>query len=266
MLSLMKRMPTCWTASFQSHAEPPLSDSLESNAEYVESCPNLLCVPQEIAQLIKGLNISKASGSDGISACMLKATSDSIAPSLSNLFNLSISKGHFPEQWKVARMVPIPKSATKHSPSGYRPISLLSLLSKLLEKPYHQIITDHLAEHHPLSDAQWGFQKGKSTLTALYNYTLCCSWLVSIPWSQSRNMLCIFFDFQKAFDMVPRHRRLMENLKQLHFHSLTVTWLCSYLTKCHQSTVVNEATHIPFLSSLEFPKDLFWAHNFCLHT
>ena len=78
-------------------------------------------------------------GPDGISARMLKATSESIAPSLTNLFNLSIAKGHFPKLWKAARVVPIPKSTTKHSPSGYRPISLLSILSKLLEKHFHSL-------------------------------------------------------------------------------------------------------------------------------
>ncbi len=67
--------------------------------------------------------------------------------------------------------MPIPKSATKKSPSGYRPISLLSIPSKLLEKHFHLLVNDHLAEHHPLSDSQWGFQKGKSTLTTLLSVT-----------------------------------------------------------------------------------------------
>ena len=224
----------CWN-----HSEPPLTDLLESN--YEETCPDhLFCTTQEIVQLIKGLDLSKANGPDRISARMLKGTCESIAPSLTNLFNLSIAKGHFPKLWKEARVVPIPKSTTKHSPSGYRPISLLSILSKLLEKHFHSLITDHLNQHHPLSDAQWGFQKGKSTLTALLSATH--DWLTQLD--QNKEICCVFFDFQKAFDTVS-HRRLMEKLKQLNLHPLIVNWLRSYLTKRQQSVVVNGTSSHP---------------------
>ena len=224
----------CWN-----HSEPPLTDLLESN--YEETCPDhLFCTTQEIVQLIKGLDVSKANGPDRISAHMLKGTCESIAPSLTNLFNLSIAKGHFPKLWKEARVVPIPKSTTKHSPSGYRPISLLSILSKLLEKHFHSLITDHLNQHHPLSDAQWGFQKGKSTLTALLSGTH--DWLTQLD--QNKEICCVFFDFQKAFDTVS-HRRLMEKLKQLNLHPLIVNWLRSYLTKRQQSVVVNGTSSYP---------------------
>ena len=85
--------------------------------------------------------------------------------------------------------MPIPKSTSKHSPSGYNPISLLSLLSKLLEKHFHLLITDHLSEHHSLLDAQWGFQKGKSTLTALLSATH--DWVKHLD-QNKENMLYIF--------------------------------------------------------------------------
>ena len=58
-----------------------------------------------------------------------------------------------------------------YNSSGYRPISLLSDVSKLLEKLIQSRISEHLAEHAPISDAQWGFQKGKSTVTALLSTT-----------------------------------------------------------------------------------------------
>ena len=137
----------CWN-----YSEHPLTDPLER--DYVEgdaTCPDhLLCTRHEIEQLLKGLDVLKANGSDGISAHMLRATSESIAPSLTSLFNLSITKSHFPKLWKSARVVLIPKSTSKHSSPGYRSISLLSILSKLLEKHFHLLITDHLSEHHPL--------------------------------------------------------------------------------------------------------------------
>ena len=234
----------CWN-----HAEPPLTDPPDIDcAECDEICPDhLLCVTEELVHLINGLDVSKANGPDGISVRMLKATADSIAPSLTNLFNLSISNGQFPKTWKEARIALIPKSTTKHSPSGYRPISLLSILSKLLEKHFHLLITDHLAGHYPFSEAQWGFQKGKFTLTALLSVTH--DWLMHLD--QNKDICCVFFDFQKVFDTVP-HRRFMERLEQLHLDPFIIAWLGSYLTARHQSVVVNGTTSqaIPVISGV----------------
>ena len=75
---------------------------------------------------------------------MLKFTADSITPSLTVLFNMSISTGVFPSEWKVGRIVPVPKGSNKASPSGYRPISILPVIIKVLECHLINIIEDHL--------------------------------------------------------------------------------------------------------------------------
>ncbi len=204
---------------------------MEDDATYPD---HLLCTTQEIEHLLKGLDVLKATGSDGISARMLKATSKSIALSLTSFFNLSITKDHFPKLWKSARAVPIPKSTAKHSPSGYKPISLFSILSKLLEKHFHLLITDHLAEHHPLSDAQWGFQKRKSTLTALLSATH--DWLKYLD--QNKDICCVFFHFQRHLTLFPIEN-IWKTLKQLNLQPTILTWLCSYLAVRQQSVVVN---------------------------
>ena len=137
-------------------------------------CPKqLLCTIDEVFFLIKSLDLSKANGPDGISAQMLKGMAHSIAPSLINLFNISIRLGHFPERWKTSSVVPIPKSACFSKATNYRvrPISLLSIVRKMFERHFHQYITNHLNEYHPLSNKQWGFQSGKSTTTALLSVT-----------------------------------------------------------------------------------------------
>ena len=99
-------------------------------------------------------------------ASMLKNTASSIAPIVTKLFNLSIQSGQIPTEWKQSLVVPIPKASNKSSPSNYRPISLLSVLSKVLERHIHMLITDHLTEHHMLSDNQWAgdFQQVKEPL------------------------------------------------------------------------------------------------------
>ena len=110
--------------------------------------------------LINDLDISKSSGSDGISAQMLKSTALNIAPSLTKLFNILISNGRFPSLWKNANVVPIPKPTTdKSSPSGYRPVSLLPIISKLLERHIYSVLSDHLAESQPLSTFTMGVSK-----------------------------------------------------------------------------------------------------------
>ena len=104
---------------------------MRNSNNYDEICPDhLLCVTKELVHLINGLDLSKANGPGGIAARMLKATADSIAPSLTNLLNLSISNGKFPKTWKEARIALIPKSTTKHSPSGYSFYRYLASSSK----------------------------------------------------------------------------------------------------------------------------------------
>ena len=106
-----------------------------------------------------------------ISAKMLKSIAVSIALTIAQLLNLSIRLGKAPNAWKLSFIVPIPTSANykTHEPNNYRPISLVCILSKLLEKHIHSLMVSHLEE---LSDCQWGFRVGRSTTTALLSATL----------------------------------------------------------------------------------------------
>ena len=73
-----------------------------------------------------------------------------------------------PQQWKTSSVVPIPKSSTNiDDPHNYRPISLLPVIRKLLERHVYRLVSQHLAERKLISDAQWGFTPGKSTIIAL---------------------------------------------------------------------------------------------------
>jgi len=84
---------------------------------------------------------------------------------------MSIQSGQIPTEWKQSLVVTIPKASNKSSPNDCRPISLLSVLSKVFECHIHMLITAHLTEHHMLSDNQWGFSSGKGTITALLTTT-----------------------------------------------------------------------------------------------
>ena len=108
---------------------------------------------------------------DNISATMLKATA-TIAKGVMILFNKSIQLGEVLKEWKKSSVVPIPKVNNACQPSNYRPISLLSVLSKLLERHlYNMHILKHMEATLPLALQQLGFRSGRSTVSALLDIT-----------------------------------------------------------------------------------------------
>ena len=165
---------------------------------------------------------------------MLKATALSIVPSITKLFKLSIKLGCVPQTWKLSNVVPIPKSGDRTSPTNYRPISLLSVLSKVLERHIYNQIAAHLETHHPLSNFQWGFRPGRSTVTVLLETTH--SWFQCLE--AGREVTAVFFDLKKVFDSVP-HRALLDELKSLQLNDHILKWVCDYLKDRKQRVVVN---------------------------
>ncbi|CAB4007289.1 Hypothetical predicted protein [Paramuricea clavata] len=155
---------------------------------------------EEVWRLLNNLSKSKAMGPDGISARLLKECSEVLAPSLTALFNKSIAIGKVPADWKYANIVPVPKNNKTHTVSNYRPISLLSLVSKALEHVVHNRV---LYIVKPLlHDQQHGFRSGKSCITrfldVVYNIgkALDCGKEISM----------IYSDFSQAFDSVPHNK------------------------------------------------------------
>ena len=103
--------------------------------------------------------------------------------------------------WRVSHIVPIPKSTNKTEPCNYRPISPLPILSKILERHIHTLISEYLMNECKLSYSQWGFQARKSTTTALIATTH--DWHKYLD--EGAEVSAIFLDLKKAFDSVP-HR------------------------------------------------------------
>ena len=111
----------------------------------------LLCSEDEISVLLSSLDVSKSNGPDGISARMLKSTTFSTAPAVTMFFNLSPKLGRVSNCWKRYCVVPIPKTQPAKFPDNYRPISLLSILSKVLERHVFQLITKEMKVQKVLS-------------------------------------------------------------------------------------------------------------------
>ena len=230
-------------------SEPPLDTSdIDQMRVHPDLCPpELLCSVEEIMELLQALDTNKASGPDGIAAKMLKSTAPVIAPSLTTLFNYSVKNGVVPDEWKNSNIVPIPKSSNRALASNYRPISLLSTLSKILEKHFYNLIFTHVELFCPLSSNQWGFLPGRSAGSALL--TVTDEWHQILE--QNAEVGTVFFDLKKAFDTVP-HRPLLNKLASMGLDSHILQWLGNYLYNRQQRVVVNgEASDsLPVLSGV----------------
>ena len=187
---------------------------------------------EEVCRLLNNLSTSKATGPDGISARLLKECSDVLAPSLTALFNKSITLGKVPADWKYANIVPVPKNNKTHIVSNYRPISLLSLVSKALEHVVHNRV---LYIVKPLlHDQQHGFRSGKSCITQLLDVV----YNIGKALDCGKEMDMIYLDFSKAFDSVP-HDKLIFKLSQFGITGPLLDWFSDYLSGRKQRVVVD---------------------------
>ena len=223
------------------HSIPPISPSSGSERPNpIDFLPELLCTEDKVLELLRALDTSKANGPDNISAKMLKSTAVSIAPVLTKLLNLSITTGKLPSAWKTSSVVPIPKTENKSDAKNYRPISLLSVTSKILERHIHGKILMHLQSAYPLLESQWGFCSGKSTIQALLTATN--DWLEMME--SGIEAAAVFFDFTRAFDSVP-HQPLTKKLQAIGLDVCLVQWITDYLTNRTQYVVVNSISSKP---------------------
>jgi potassium voltage-gated channel Eag-related subfamily H protein 8 len=117
----------------------------------------------EIVNTIRDFQNKKSTDIDGLSMCLLRSVAMEISSPLAHIFNLSLRSGRFPSALKNSRVVPIFKAGEQDRCSNYRPISLLSSISKILEKIVHKRLVAHLEYHKLLSPFQFGFQAGRNT-------------------------------------------------------------------------------------------------------
>ena len=136
-----------------------------------------------------------------------------------------------PSQWKLAHVVPIHKKGSKEFVDNYRPVSLLCILSKVLERCVFKRLYAHLAP--VLQNVQHGFIKGRSTVTELLSFLHD----IGVALDKGLQTDVVYLDFSKAFDSVD-HGRLVLKLKQHGVEGNLLSWLANYLTNRKQRTVV----------------------------
>ena len=200
--------------------------------------------PDEIYKIIKDLGINKSGDIYGNTSNLVKLGGPVLIQILTLLFNKSIDQGVFPSALKLSKIVPIHKGDSIFEVSNYRPISLLPIFSKILEKLMYSRIIDFITKHNVLYTNQFGFQKGMSTEYAIN------SLLHNVVHSMNNDEtgFCILLDFAKAFDTV-NHEILLDKLQYYGIRGTALKWFQSYLKDRMQCTEIGNTQ-----SNLEYVK------------
>jgi hypothetical protein len=170
----------------------------------------------------------------GVSSKMIKFIGAEIAKPLAHIFNFSLESGSFPSILKPCRIIPIFKSGNRLDCDNYRPISLLSSISKLLEKIVSEKLLYYLLENDLLYTHQYGFLPKKSAehnLMHILNY-------VSAALNDGNYCLGVFLDLKKAFD-VCSHSILLKKLSKMGINGITLEWFKNYLAGRLQRVDIN---------------------------
>ena len=152
----------------------------------------------EVRKALKELKSKKATGVDGIPSRLFKDGSDALASPLSVIFNLTIQQNVIPAEWKKAKVTPLHKSGTKDDPRNYRPISVLPVVYKVLERLIHKQLASYFDDHNLLCKSQSGFRRMHSTETAVTYFA------DEILMNMDKGLVTgsVFIDLAKVFDTV----------------------------------------------------------------
>ena len=172
------------------------------------------------------MNIDKAAGIDNLTGKCLKDGANNLAKSISKICNLSIKYFIFPRDCQVAKLKPLYKKGSTTLPRNYRPVSLLHLISKIIEKVIHYQTQTLLDENNILYRFQSRFRKSFSTDSCLsyLNYKIATGYESGLYAGM------ILIDLQKAFDTI-NHEILISKMEYLGFSKDAILWFKLYLSK-----------------------------------
>lgn len=187
----------------------------------------ILSTVSESEVLSAGLSLAnkRSCGYDDLSPLMLKRILPALLTPLTHVYNTTFLTGIVPKQFKIAKVVPVFKSGDPSLPVNYRPISLLSSFSKILEKLMYNKMILFINKYDILSNCQFGFRANYGTEDVLHHL----SHYVSGNMDSGVDTIGLFIDVSKAFDSLT-HTILLDKLHAYGFRGLAHAWITSYLT------------------------------------
>ena len=200
---------------------PEVEEGTKSKNIYLT---DIVITPIAVKDKLKQLNNCKAQGPDGIPPRVLKEVSENLAIPLSILFNKSLEKGLIPADWKQAEVVAVFTKGTKSDPGNYRPVSLTSVICKVLESFVRDAIVKHMNDHNLYANCQHGFRKKRSCATQLLEVME----ILTDHIDQREPTDMVYLDFRKAFDSVP-HERLLSKLMMYGITGGVHSWVKGFL-------------------------------------
>ena len=216
---------------------PNLADKIPASVESPMSYLQNPCIQSIFAAPTSGPEVctiimsqkNSSAGWDNIKPAILKEVATEISQPLAHIFNLSIADGSYPDQLKIARVVPIFKSGDKEVFTQYRPVSVLPSLNKVFERLIYQRITKFLDLHNLLSPYQFGFREKYSTSLALLHFIN----EATLALDAKMSFIGVFIDLSKAFDTVD-HSILYQKLEYYGIRGNLLQWIRDYLSNRRQ--------------------------------
>ena len=190
--------------------------------------------PEQVLDIVKALKNSKSTGLDNLDTYIVKLVAPSILPALTHIINLSIREGTFPALWKKAKIIPLLKKGDALNPKNYRPVALLPIFSKIMERVVFVQLVNYLENNNLLHPNHHGSRASHSTASALLQ--MHDTWLHEV---EADNMVGVMMiDLSATFDMVD-HDLLLEKLKLHGLDGPAIQWIQSYLTDRSQTVCVD---------------------------
>ena len=205
--------------------------------------------PEEVEKIISGLKNSKSSGTDFINTWVIKLVAREILPAITHIVNLSLSQSEFPSLWKLAKVVPLLKKGDPLTAKNYRPVALLPIFSKILEKAVFLQLVEYLDSNSLLSPNHHGSRQGHNTATALVQ--MYDQWVEEVEAGMMVGVMMI--DLSAAFDMVD-HQLLLEKLELFGLDAGALRWVESYLGNRFQSVCVDGCLSPPLPMNCGVPQ------------
>ena len=217
---LSKFFKRVFTIEKDGPVELPVSDMLSVRIPVTPVTFDIDTVMKKLSKL----KSDKSPGPDGLHPMILNRCADAIAEPLTWIFQKSFDTGTVPSDWRTANISPIFKKGSRRDPGNYRPVSLTSVVCKVMESIIRDDMVILLEEEGLFNPSQHGFMKKRSCLTNL----LECfeEWTKVLDDGFGINV--IYLDYRKAFDSVP-HKRLITKLQSYGFHSKTIAWIEYFL-------------------------------------